>query len=72
MRNSTSTNLLFFDEIFDSSLDSQGTDEFIKIIQNLTSDTNTFIISHKVDNIIDKFDTVIKFEKWKNFSRVAA
>ena len=72
MRNSTSTNLLFFDVIFDSSLDSQGTDEFIKIIQNLTSDTNTFIISHKVDNIIDKFDTVIKFEKWKNFSRVAA
>lgn len=72
MRNSASTNLLIFDEIFDSSLDGQGTDEFLKILQSLTSDTNTFIISHKVDSIVDKFETVIKFEKNKNFSRIAA
>ena len=72
MRNSSSTNLLIFDEIFDSSLDAQGTDEFIKILQTLTADTNTFIISHKVDSIVDKFENVIKFEKVKNFSRIAA
>lgn len=70
MRNSASTNLLVFDEIFDSSLDTQGTDDFIKVIQNLTTDTNTFIISHKVDTISDKFDTVISFVKEKNFSRI--
>ena len=71
MRNSVNTNLLIMDEVFDSSLDSNGTEEFMKIIKNLTSDTNTFIISHKSDQIIDKFERVIRFEKHKNFSRIA-
>jgi energy-coupling factor transporter ATP-binding protein EcfA2 len=72
LRNSLSTNLLIMDEVFDSSLDSNGTDEFLKIIKNLTSDTNTFIISHKGDQLFDKFETVLKFEKKQNFSKVAA
>ena len=71
LRNSASTNLLIMDEVFDSSLDSSGTDEFLKILNGLTSDTNTFIISHKGDQLFDKFDHVIKFEKHKNFSRIA-
>jgi len=70
MRNSAATNLLVMDEVFDSSLDSNGTDEFLKIIQTLTADTNTFIISHKTDQLFDKFHNVIKFEKTKNFSRI--
>ena len=72
LRNSTSTNLLIMDEVLDGSLDSNGTDEFLKIIGNLTLDTNTFIISHKVDQLVDKFSNVIKFAKIKNFSQVAA
>lgn len=72
MRNSISTNLLIMDEVFDSSLDSGGTEEFLKILTNLTQDTNTFIISHKGDQLFDKFERVIKFEKHKNFSRIAA
>ena len=71
LRNSVSTNLLIMDEVFDSSLDSNGTEEFLKIIKNLTSDTNTFIISHKGDQLYDKFETVLKFEKKQNFSKVA-
>jgi DNA repair exonuclease SbcCD ATPase subunit len=70
MRNSAATNLLIMDEVFDSSLDSNGTDEFLKIIQTLTADTNTFIISHKTDQLFDKFHNVIRFEKTKNFSRI--
>ena len=70
LRNSASTNLLIMDEVFDSSLDNAGTDEFLKILQSLTSDTNTFIISHKGDQLFDKFEHVIKFEKHKNFSRM--
>lgn len=72
MRNSINTNLLIMDEVMDSSLDNNGTDEFLKLINNLTKDTNTFIISHKKDTIIDKFDHSIKFEKYQNFSRIAA
>ena len=72
LRNSTSTNLLIMDEVLDGSLDSNGTDEFLKIIGNLTLDTNTFIISHKVVQLVDKFSNVIKFVKVKNFSQVAA
>jgi DNA repair exonuclease SbcCD ATPase subunit len=72
MRNSINTNLLIMDEVFDSSLDSGGTEEFMKILTNLTQDTNTFIISHKGDQLFDKFERVIKFEKHKNFSRIAA
>ena len=71
LKNSASTNILIMDEIFDSSLDSQGTDEFLKIIKELTSDTNIVIISHKTDQLLDKFSNVIKFEKYKNFSRIA-
>ena len=72
LRNSISTNLLIMDEVFDSSLDNTGTDEFLKIIQSLVADTNVFIISHKGDQLYDKFHSVIKFEKHKNFSRMAA
>ena len=70
MRNSINTNLLILDEVFDSSLDSNGTDEFMKIVNTLTKDTNTFIISHKGDQLQDKFDRVITFNKQKNFSRI--
>lgn len=72
MRNSVNTNILIMDEVFDSSLDANGTEELLKIINNLTSDTNTFIISHKVDQLYDKFERVIRFEKHKNFSRIVA
>lgn len=72
IRNSASTNLLIMDEVFDSSLDSTGTDEFLKIINELTSDTNVFIISHKGDTLLDKFHNIIKFEKVKSFSRMAS
>lgn len=71
LRNSINTNILIMDEVFDSSLDSSGTDEFMKILTNLTSDTNTIIISHKTDQLYDKFDRVIKFEKYKNFSGIS-
>ena len=71
LKNSASTNLLIMDEIFDSSLDSSGTDEFLKIIKELTSDTNIIIISHKTDQLLDKFSNVVRFEKHKNFSRIA-
>jgi DNA repair exonuclease SbcCD ATPase subunit len=70
MRNSINTNILIMDEVFDSSLDANGTEEFMKIINELTLDTNTFIISHKTDQIIDKFEKVIRFQKYKNFSRI--
>ena len=69
MKNSTNTNLLILDEIFDSSLDSTGTDDFFKILKQLTSE-NTFIISHKGDILFDKFTNIIKFEKYKNFTRL--
>jgi energy-coupling factor transporter ATP-binding protein EcfA2 len=71
LRNSASCNLLIMDEVLDGSLDGNGTDEFLKILNNLTLDTNTYIISHKVDQMHDKFANVIKFEKHKNFSRVS-
>jgi DNA repair exonuclease SbcCD ATPase subunit len=72
LRNSASTNLLIMDEIFDSSLDGTGTDEFMKIINGLAGDTNTFIISHKGDQLYEKFNHVVKFEKHKNFSRISS
>ena len=72
LRNSASTNLLIMDEVFDSSLDSAGTEEFLKILESLTQDSNVFIISHKGDQLYDKFHSVIKFEKHANFSRIAA
>lgn len=72
LRNSVSTNLLIMDEIMDSSLDNAGTEEFLKIINEITADSNVFIISHKGDQLYEKFDNVIRFEKVKNFSRMAA
>jgi DNA repair exonuclease SbcCD ATPase subunit len=72
LRNSVTTNLLIMDEIMDSSLDTSGTDEFLKIINELTADSNIFIISHKGDQLYEKFDHVVRFEKVKNFSRMAA
>ena len=56
------------DEVFDSSLDSSGTEEFLELIHSLGDSTNCFIISHKSDQLLDKFDRVIKFAKVKNFS----
>jgi len=70
MKNSTNTNLLILDEIFDSSLDSTGTDEFLKILNTL-GDENVFVISHKQDALADKFRSTIRFQKVKNFSHVA-
>lgn len=72
LRNSVTTNLLIMDEVLDGSLDQAGTDEFLKIINEITTDSNVFIISHKGDSLLDKFDSVIKFEKVKNFSQIAA
>ena len=69
MKNSTNTNLLILDEIFDSSLDGQGTDDFFKIIKTLEKE-NIFIISHKGDILFDKFTNIIKFEKVQNFTQL--
>ncbi len=69
MKNSVNTNLLILDEIFDSSLDGQGTDDFFKIVKGLTKE-NIYIISHKGDIMFDKFTNIIKFEKYQNFTRI--
>ena len=69
MKNSTNTNLLILDEIFDSSLDVNGTDEFLKILNTLSNE-NIFLISHKSDLNVDKFDSLIRFEKVQNFTKV--
>lgn len=70
MKNSASTNLLLLDEVFDASLDTNGCDDFLKLLQSLDN-TNTFIISHKGEILQDKFKDIIRFEKHKNFSRIA-
>jgi DNA repair exonuclease SbcCD ATPase subunit len=70
MKNSVNTNLLILDEVFDSSLDFMGTDYFTRIIKYVIKDTNIFVISHKTDELIDKFDRVIKFDKVKGFSKM--
>ena len=70
MKNSANTNLLILDEIFDSSLDDNGTEEFMKILTTLDDSVNVFVISHKGDILVDKFDRTIKFEKVNNFSRM--
>jgi energy-coupling factor transporter ATP-binding protein EcfA2 len=70
MKNSINTNLLILDEVFDSSLDNMGTDYFSKIIKYMIKDANVFVISHKTDELIDKFDRVIKFDKIKGFSKI--
>ena len=69
LKNSVNTNILILDEIFDSSLDGQGTDDFFKILKSLNKE-NVFIISHKGDIMFDKFTNIIKFEKHKNFTRL--
>ncbi len=71
MKNSINTNLLILDEVFDSSLDNMGTDYFTKIIKHIIKDANVFVISHKTDELIDKFDKIIRFEKIKGFSKIA-
>ena len=69
VKNSVNTNLLIMDEIFDSSLDTFGTDDFLKIIKFIIKDANTFVISHKID-MQDKFENVLKFDKVKGFSQI--
>jgi DNA repair exonuclease SbcCD ATPase subunit len=70
LKNSANTNLLILDEVFDSSLDTGGTDEFMKLIHELGNDSNVFVISHKGDQLFDKFRSVVKFQKRNNFSEV--
>ena len=71
VKNSVNTNLLIMDEVFDSSLDGFGTDEFLKIIRYVIKDANIFVISHKQD-MQDKFESVLKFDKVKGFSRMVS
>ena len=71
LRNSTSTNLLILDEVFDGSLDAQGNEELLKIIDMLTDGNNVFVISHKTDAYLDKFNRVLKFQKIGNFSTMS-
>ena len=70
MKNSANTNLLILDEVFDSSLDAVGTEEVIKILQNMGTTNNVFVISHKSDQLLDKFQNVMVFKKVKNFSKL--
>ena len=69
MKNSVNTNLLIMDEVFDSSLDGFGTEEFLKIIRYVLKDTNVYVISHKT-GLEDRFESVTKFEKVKGFSHM--
>ena len=69
LKNSTNTNLLILDEVFDSSLDANGT-EYLMNVLHLLRDTNLFVISHKGDILQDKFRSMIQFEKKNNFSRI--
>jgi len=70
MKNSANTNLLILDEIFDSSLDVSGTDDFLKILHTVADNTNVFVISHKTDALQDKFASTLRVEKKQNFSVV--
>jgi ABC-type Mn2+/Zn2+ transport system ATPase subunit len=70
LKNSTNCNLLILDEVFDSSLDAGGTDEVMKLIRGLGKRCNVFVISHKTDQLIDKFPDIMTFEKKSNFSRI--
>ena len=69
IKNSITTNLLILDEVFDSSLDTSATEELLKILKELQDTTNMFIISHKGDILLDKFDRTIKFDKSSEFSK---
>jgi DNA repair exonuclease SbcCD ATPase subunit len=68
LKNSVNTNLLMLDEIFDSSLDNNGTDYFLNLMNTLGENSNVFVISHKGDQLFDKFRSVIRFEKRNDFS----
>lgn len=70
LKNSVNTNLLIFDEVFDGSLDVNGTEEFMKLINMLNENTNIFVITHKSDQMVDKFKHTIRFAKVKNFSQM--
>lgn len=70
LKNSVSTNLLILDEVFDSSLDSGGVDEFMKLLSSFGSKANIFVISHKTDQLLDRFNHIVQFEKKKNFSKI--
>jgi DNA repair exonuclease SbcCD ATPase subunit len=70
LKNSVNTNLLIFDEVFDGSLDINGTEEFMKLINMMNDNTNIFVITHKSDQMVDKFKHTIRFGKVKNFSQV--
>ena len=71
IKNSTNTNLLILDEVFDSSLDSSSVELLMALLKDMPSDTNVFVISHKGDQLFDKFKSVIKFEKYNSFSRIS-
>ena len=70
LRNSINTNLLIMDEVFDSSLDSEATEDFMKLLNEFGDKTNVFIISHKTEQLNEKFDNIIRFKKQKNFSKI--
>jgi ABC-type dipeptide/oligopeptide/nickel transport system ATPase component len=72
LKNSLNCNLLIFDEILDSSLDATGTDSFLKILNKMKNKCSIFIISHKADQLVDKFDQTMVFEKKNNFSKIKA
>lgn len=70
MKNSVNTNLLIFDETLDSSLDLNGIDQFLDLIESLDTNTNVIVISHRGDALGDRFDRTLKFEKKKNFTKM--
>jgi DNA repair exonuclease SbcCD ATPase subunit len=70
LKNSINCNLLFLDEVFDSSLDSEGTEYLLKIINYVVKDTNIFVISHRIDELVDKFDRILEVKKINGFSKV--
>jgi energy-coupling factor transporter ATP-binding protein EcfA2 len=70
MKNCANTNLLILDEVFDSSLDAVGTEEVIKILQSMGGSNNIFVISHKSDQLLDKFQNILTYKKVNNFSKL--
>ena len=72
LKNSAATNLLILDEVFDSSLDDQATDELMKILKGLGENVNLFVISHKGELLLDKFEKTLRFDKVNDFSKLAA
>ena len=72
IKNSVNTNLLIMDEIFDSSLDTAGTEMLMQLLNELPSGHNVYVISHKGDQLLDKFDNTIKFEKKNEFSIISS